>query len=170
MVAKVIDGVATAIILVVSFGTSASAIGVKAAIEKAIVDAGKGVMKVAFNAVKRAILGPFRNSILQAALDLISKNYGAYAMDVSMLFVTQFCGALYEKVADEKIHEDPTDDTQKLINALDVFNVQGTIKDCKTRHTPAACAEDIVSTLSSFDPTGLLTIASAFIKPKCEGE
>jgi len=170
MVAKVIEGVATAIVFVVSFGSSASAIGVKPAIEKAIIDAGKGAMKVAFNSMRRALLGPFKNSILQAALDLVSQNTHAFIMDVSTLFVSQFCSKIYEKIADEKIHEEPIDNTQRLINALDVFNIQGTVKDCKSGQTPAACAEDIVSTLSSFDPTGLLTIASAFIKPKCEGE
>jgi len=168
MVAKVIEGVATAILFVVSFGTSSSTIGVKETIKQAIIGVGKSAMKAALGGVRKALLGPFRNSILQAALDLVSANKNAFIMDVSVLFVSQFCSKLYEKVANEKIHEDPTDDTQKLVNALDVFNVIGIVKDCKSGQTPAACAEDIVSSLSILDPTGLLTIASAFIKPKGE--
>jgi len=168
MIAKVVEGVASAILLVVSFGSSSEVVVAESAVKKGVVQIGKDALKLAFNGVKSALTGVFKKGIVATAKDMVQKKGGSVIMGLSTEFVGEFCDKIYEKVTDTKIQQDPTNDVQKLANAVDIFNIQGTIKDCKGGQTPAACAEDIVDTLSTFDPTGLLTIASAFIKPKCD--
>ncbi len=41
-------------------------------------------------------------------------------------------------------------------------------KDTSGNTNAVACASSVLSTLSTFDPTGLLTIANAFMKPSCD--
>lgn len=52
--------------------------------------------------------------------------------------------------------------------------LSGALKDCKASGSSSghvnndiACAKGIISTVSNFDPTGVLTIAGAFLHPIC---
>lgn len=50
---------------------------------------------------------------------------------------------------------------------MDVLDIQNTIKACNG-DDDIGCAKGIVDTIGAFDPTGMLTIASAFIYPTCK--
>ena len=57
------------------------------------------------------------------------------------------------------------------------FMLNGALEDCKDSvsdngnvNADIACARGIIDTAATFDPTGILTIASAFMQPVCGQE
>jgi len=55
------------------------------------------------------------------------------------------------------------------VNAVDIFGISDIVNDCdgSGSNWEVECASSVVDTLSTFDPTGLLTIAGAFLHPTC---
>ena len=82
-------------------------------------------------------------------------------------------GVICQKIWDKSIEKSTKADDSildKIEDAVDLFNVKGMMTSCKdTSDSNGAvdCAKNVLEGLSTFDPTGLLTIAAAFMKPSC---
>lgn len=53
---------------------------------------------------------------------------------------------------------------------MDIFGIGDIVSNCKDtkgEKNAIACASSVLSGLTTFDPTGLLTIANTFLKPTC---
>ncbi len=59
----------------------------------------------------------------------------------------------------------------KMISSVDIFEISGIIDGWKNTKEDGgfACGKAVVYTASTLDPTGILTIASAFVHPVCDG-
>ena len=61
----------------------------------------------------------------------------------------------------------------KMLNAIDVLHINDIVQHCAgdvivQDGGGITCAKAVVDSLSTFDPTGILTIASAFMHPVCD--
>ena len=59
--------------------------------------------------------------------------------------------------------------TDNLISAVDIFGVKGIVSSCSdvSKDGGLGCAKGWMGAAAVFDPTGLLTIATAFMQPHC---
>lgn len=88
--------------------------------------------------------------------------------DIDLICESVF-DTLVKKSAEKQGQEFPS--VSKLVDSLDVFNTKSLKKDCAkgAGHNSAInCAKIIMENLSMIDPTGLLTIAGAFMQPRCD--
>jgi len=69
---------------------------------------------------------------------------------------------------------DTGDKMENWIKTIDPTGIAAVGFDCKKAakgdtNDNIACAKSVVKVVANIDPTGLLTIASAFMQPVCEG-
>jgi hypothetical protein len=84
--------------------------------------------------------------------------------------LTSICLGVWS-TAINKIINSPTKVSDILIKTVDIFNVKGISENCsktKNKKDSIACTINILKGLSTFDPTGIITVTSAFIKPSCD--
>jgi len=173
MVKGVIEGVGKGIGTVMSFGAStaiksAAKMGMKAAMK----GLAKGAAKKAMNGVKKLLGGKGKKYIMQKAKSKVKEQLkGQIKSQANDKLVTNICDKIFDKVvAGTENNNQPEDFKESLIDKFDVFGVGGIVKSCKDTKSDGglACAQGVVEGLADFDPTGLLTIAAAFIKPSCD--
>jgi len=168
MVIEVLQGLADAITTIVSLGSS---IGAKSVLKSGIKKAGQAAMKAALNSVKKTLTGQFKDIILQKAKNAIKDQFKDIVKGhVTELTVKTVCKTVWDSAITKSIST-PEVSLDKLADAVDIFNVKGIMTECKDTTTEAgsiSCASNIMSGLAAFDPTGLLTIANAFMKPTCD--
>jgi len=168
MVIEVLQGLADAITTIVSLGSS---VGAKSLLKGGIKKAGQAAMKAALNSVKKTFTGQFKDIILQKAKDAIKdKAKDIIQGHITELTVKTVCKTVWDTAITKSIAT-PEINMDKITDAVDIFNVKGIMTECKDTTTEAgsiSCASNIMSGLAAFDPTGLLTIANAFMKPTCE--
>lgn len=84
------------------------------------------------------------------------------------MVVSNFCQTIYDAAVKKSKPSFLTE--EKLISAVDVFNIKGIVDGCKdtsNKNKAVACAKSVLNTASTFDPTGALSIAAAFMHPAC---
>ena len=176
MVRDVFTGIASAVSFVGSFGASSAAtMGAKAAIKTGVKALGKAGLKSALNTVKKAIKGQFKDLIIGKAKEyakgvLKDKAKEIFGISTPSFDIGAFCDQVFKNAADKA---DKTEEVSEnsLVNAVDIFGVKGMVTSCKdTSSTNSAieCAKSVMDGASSIDPTGILTVAAAFMKPVCD--
>jgi len=91
-------------------------------------------------------------------------------MNLTQNFVNSFCSNVYQTASGQIQKASQIFNLQTLANALDIFNVQGIMDACNdTSSSNGAldCAKNVMAGVANWDPTGLLTIATAFVYPEC---
>jgi hypothetical protein len=173
MVADTLMGIADAIVLVATLGSTTALASAKIAVKKGLEKLGKmGVQKV-FNSVKKMFSGEFaaqlKDKAMERAEDLLD---AAYNGKIAEAAINTVCGELFKEVTSEEVKaKEEVKSPETIANALDVFKLGVDVyKGCKNVNEPEgaySCAKNTVNRLKNFDPTGLLTIASALMKPVC---
>jgi len=168
MIAQVIMAVAQAIVFVCSFGSSSAGSSVmnmaKNAVTNGIKKLGQGGMKAAFTVIKRiATNKTLRNKFLKEALGKAAKEVGKKVAD-------EICTKVGEQMFSnvEKKEEAPSG---YEVESLDFTGISGIVKACSnvgTTNNNIACAKAAMETASMVDPTGLLSLATAFMQPICD--
>ena len=75
------------------------------------------------------------------------------------------CAPIVEKIEDTvNKFGIPTQDD--LVNVFDIFKAVEVGVNCKGKD-PVKCAKDVINVFQQKDPTGLLTVAMAFMEPSC---
>ena len=175
MVTDVFQGIADAVMLVVSFGASSSAKAAKSAISTGAKKIGKKGIQSALKTAQRALTGKFKSITKDKALKAVKKfikEKGKKILgDVVNFAVESFCSEIYDQ-SSEKINQQSSVSEDSLISSVDIFNVSGMIADCKSASSSEGnaiqCAKTIMTGASAIDPTGILTVAAAFMHPVCE--
>jgi hypothetical protein len=171
MVESVIQSLIDSVILIASFGTSASFSTAKNTLKQGIKKIGKEGMKKAMKSALNSLKGKFKDITFDKAFKYI-KQYSkeTFASGLSENFVKTFCTQIWNDLGikgEEKVNSDINLDT--VIDTVDVLNISGSVEACKdTSDGGLNCAKNVLSSLSLFDPTGILSVASAFMQPKCE--
>lgn len=181
MITQVIQGLVDGISLVLSFGATAGTASLKSVAKNSIKSAVKGMskqaIKAAAKAMKSALTGRLKNITLKRAKKIFVEQIkervkGTFQGLAQNVFV---CSKVWAAMAAKNIVMPESGDqltTDKMLNALDVLNVNGIVQQCNgeviVQDGGITCAKAVVDTLSTFDPTGILTIASAFMHPVCD--
>lgn len=173
MTGKVLEGIATGVGTVLSFGASTAAkTGAKTAIKTALKKMSKDVLKAAANGMKNALKGKFKDITLKNArkklLETVKDKLKDKAKEVALMTV---CKQVWDSVANKEFSAPSVDDLGgKVLDTLDILGVQGMAKSCSDTKSDGGlgCAKSVVEGLSAFDPSGILTIASAFMHPECD--
>lgn len=181
MTAKVFEGVATGVASFVTMGASAPArsagkVAIKAAI-KAIkseaIDAAKAAVKAALKGkLKDALIRRAKAKVIDLTKDKIAKESKDKAQAVAKSVAMQsMCETVWNNLAGKQLTAPDVDSLgSKVLDAFDTFGVQSVFKQCSDPESDGGlgCAKSIMEGMSNFDPTGILTIASAFMYPECE--
>lgn len=161
-------GIATLLSTVLTGGAVAAA---KKGIETGIKKLGTSVIKQSLNSLKKIFTSELKEKLISKAKKWVANK----ARDIAKgLMQEQLVGVICEtiwKSAEEKTLAAPDISGEDLLNAVDIFNVQGIAEGCSnTADTNGAidCAKNVLTGLSTFDPTGLLSIAATFMKPICD--
>jgi len=183
MIVKTIEGITTLVETIVTFGSSipaktAAKVGVKAAVKQL----GKKGINIAKMALKSLFSGKFRRRFLQKAknhLKVIIKDYlhlvkGNISIEEKEKSVENICIRVWdnmiEKTNTNQVGEVDNSLVDNLVGSLDVLGIQDMVNSCSdvSKDKGLGCGKSIVEGLSTFDPTGLMTISSAFMHPSCD--
>ncbi len=176
MTLGVLDGLATGISTVVSLGATAAArTAAKTGLKAAVKGLAKGVAKAASSAVKKALTGKFKATILNKAKQKI-KDYvkdtvkDAIQGKAQEAIVGAVCNGVWDATIKKSLNAPSIEDIgDKVLNTLDIFDARNMATSCSNiTDGGLECAKSVVDGLSTFDPSGLLTIASAFMHPSCD--
>jgi hypothetical protein len=175
MAAKVLKGLYTAAVTIASFGTaSAGTVAAKVAVKAGIKAMGKAAAKAAAKAsmasLKKVLSGGFKKTIKNIALNQLKRSKTVLMGKIKAKAMGVICKNVWDTVIKKtETSKGPSDFTDKLIDTVDVLGVKGVVKSCSdTSDGGLKCAKGIINSLEAFDPTGLLTIVSAFLEPVCD--
>ncbi len=180
---KVLEGLATLITNIVTLGSSAGHLAsLKMAGKAAIQKLGRKGIEMAKNAAKNAFTGQFRKRILQKARNkvklIVNDKIKKFIKDnmisaAKTTLISHICEKVFATFSNqlEKDEKSINDEyLAKMISSVDIFGISGIIDGCKNTNEDGglACGKAVVETASTLDPTGILSIAAAFIHPECD--
>lgn len=165
MVIDVVMGIAEAIVLIASFGTSTTVSSGFEVAQKAVKTAGKsgmkGIARSLSNWAKNVTVDKFKDVIWKAAKDKIKSHITDYATKVAIMGI---CHATATKLRKSMAEETSEFD----FTSLDPSGISGSIKTCTDpAKQPVECARAVTSAVAAIDPTGLASIAATFMHPTC---
>jgi len=175
MVTSFLVGLAQFVGFVLSFGTdSAASEGInegKAGL-KTLLSSAKNVLKDGFDTIKNIATnsiarGKFITKLKSAAVDKLKE----FAIDTATSQAVQtICGAVGDSLLDKaKAQTNPPATFD--VNSLDPFSIKDTVNDCGNvtdTNSGIQCATDILNAVAVVDPTGLASMAAAFMQPVCD--
>ena len=180
---KTLEGIATLVTNIVTLGSSSGALSSMKTTGKTVLKTmGKLAIQKAKDAAKKAFTGEFKKRLIQKAKNtvkvMIKDKLGEFIKDkvveaTKLTLMMKYCEVVFEDVT-KKLNSDKENVSDvfvsNLIDKLDVFGIRGIVDGCsKTQEDKGfACGQAVVDSLSNFDPTGLMTIASAFMHPTCD--
>ncbi len=175
MVSDIFQGIADAIMFVISFGGSTGIKAAKSAIKKGVEKIGKQGVRSALNTAKRALTGKYKDIIISKAIEsakttLKEKGKEILGTHLKNFSVESYCKYILTGAA-TKIQSVNDINTNTLISSVDIFNVHGIVKGCEdtsSENNAINCAKNVLQGGSALDPTGLFTISAAFLHPICD--
>jgi len=175
MVTDFIIGLAKFVGFVLSFGSdSAVADGAAAAGKsglRTLLNGAKNALSDGFKTLKNiatsgAVRGVFMNKVKTTALNKLK----AFAItQIEEKAIGEICGKIGDKILDDaKTKSQPTSFN---VESLDPLHISDTKKDCENitdENSKVQCAKDIIEAIAVIDPTGLASMAGAFMQPVCD--
>jgi len=175
MVTSFLVGLAQFVGFVLSFGTdSAASEGINAGktAMKTLANTAKNVLKDGFNTIKNIATntvarGKFIAKLKSAAVDKLKD----FAIDTATnQAIQKICGTVGDSLLDKtKAQANPPSSFN--IDKLDVLGIKDTVNDCGSvtdTNSGIQCATDILNAVAMVDPTGLASMAAAFMQPVCD--
>jgi hypothetical protein len=168
MVKGVFEGIATAVSTVATLG---GATAVKSGIKTGFKALGKAALNAVKNRMKKFFTTELKKTIYNKAKEMLKNTAKDYAKEVaSGIIPSIFCQGIWNE-SEKKLSLDNIEVSENsLLSAVDVFDISGTVKNCNNAGSDGglSCATSVVNTIANFDPTGILTIAGAFMHPSCD--
>jgi len=176
MIADVAMGIVDFVSFVVSLGTTSGATAMKNSVNKI----GKNKMKDVLKSVKN-IYKAFGRVIKQKAKNLLSgqtftewfactaKGNAEALIQRNLAYAV--CDTVFDTVITQSKEFSMPNTLDQLVSSLDVLGVKNIVTSCtdtSDQKGQETCAFSVISSLSNFDPTGIVTVASALMKPTCE--
>jgi hypothetical protein len=168
----VVEGVNTALWTILTMGGSnVPKAAAKVTAGTAVKSATKSGLKAGLKSVFNALKGPFKNFTMKKAKEKAKEFFKDQLTDkITEVTVSTVCGTIYNSIA-AKEYTPPSDEEigTKILESVDIFGIKDIVEGCTdVSDGGAACGRSIVSSLSTFDPTGILSIAAVFIHPTCD--
>ncbi len=184
MALKVAEGVGTFIVFIITFGTSTVAVGAKAAAVKSATSAGKNVINMAKNTLKFIMSETARKSILMKASNQLKVTLKTTIKDLiqdsivdaaKTKIITEVCKKVWDTIIDKtdvtpvKKEEETENFYEKAFQKIDILGTYDIYTGCSDLSDGGLnCGKSVSDTLSNFDPTGIMTVAVAFMHPYCD--
>ena len=168
MIQGVFEGIATAISTVVSFGGAAAA---KTALKTGVKALAKSALNSVKNKLKKIFTSNIKNVVYNKAKELVKSKAKDFASEIANNIIPEvFCQQVWNASENNLNSQSSVEiNEDSVLNAIDIFDIKGIVGGCSnTSDGGLGCATAVIGTLSNFDPTGLLTIASAFMQPVCD--
>jgi len=166
------DGLTTAITTILTMGSETGArAAAKTTINTAVKTGTKDSLKAGFKSMINVLKGPFKEFTIKKAKDKVKEFFKDQIKDkVTEVAISTVCGQIYNSLVDKE-YTPPSDEDigNKILESVDIFGIKDIVEGCQNiKDGGAACARSVVGSISTFDPTGILTIAAAFIHPSCD--
>jgi len=133
-------------------------------VKDSLIKAGKKVVEVSKKSVKvvKDKFGDnFQEKVIDPSKDTIKSNV-----------LGTICTAVFDqfmKKSEEEEKKDYPAEIDTIASVLDVVNIKGSVEACSDLSDGGNnCAKNVITGLSTFDPTGLLGLASTFMHPICD--
>ena len=167
LITDVFKGIIDFITLIVSFGTSSGITAAKNSVRTGLNKAGQKSIQVFANSVGHIFKDKFKEVIKSNAKRAAKNIFKSFA-DGSIAKEDPYkvCEPVYQHI--EKIVKIKKASTvvNNIVDSLDVFDVKNIVNSCGKKKT-IECVQNCLDTSINFDPSGLLTIARAFVQPSC---
>ena len=167
MVKDVLQGIIDFVSFCVSVGTSSGVVAARNAVKTGMNKAGSTVIKAAFTSIKKIFVSKFKSVIKSKAKQIAKNLFKALTGANKGANSDEVCTAVFNSIETKIASSSKIPSVSSLVDAVDVFDIRGTVKSCSSKKA-VECAQGVLNTLKTFDPTGLLTIATTFVKPTCD--
>ena len=174
IVVDVVSGIVTLISLVVTLGQSAAMSQLRSTVTNGLKQIGQGGVKkamlTAINSAKGKFLQVFIKKAVKKAQEFVKD---AIIEGFTNTIIYMVCKKVIENEA-AKVRGDVPEffSEEWLATGVDMFGIRAIEESCtgeKTRRDGGiACAKSYIQAVSVLDPTGLLTIAAAFMFESCD--
>ena len=165
MIKDVIQGVIEFIAFCTSLGTSSGVKAAKTGLNKGLNLVSKKGIETALKGIKKAFANKFKETIKSKAKQA-AKNLFDTFKKYSQSEVNKICDEVYNNIERDIKKKSSVPTKEELLKAIDVFDISNIVTSCKSKDA-YECTRACLNTAKDFDPTGLLTIATTFMKPKC---
>jgi len=175
MITSFLVGLAQFVGFVLSFGTDAPAaeeVNAGKTGLKTLLNAAKNTLKDGFNTIKNiatnsATRAKFISKLQETA---VNKLKAKIVNTVTSEAVSKICGTVGNSLLDKaKAQANPPSSFN--IDSLDPLGIKSTVNDCGNitdTNSGIQCASDILNAVAAVDPTGLASMAGAFMQPVCD--
>jgi hypothetical protein len=175
MIAKVGEGILTGVVTILSMGSSTGATtatksATKATLKATLKGAGRKLARSASKQIKKILSGKFKKVLKKKAIKKIKQQLRSKLKGQAMAAIDKICNMVWDKTIKKAVKTPPIQEfSDSMIDSIDVLGVGDMVRGCQDVSDGGLnCAKGIVEGLSGFDPTGILTIASAFMHPTCD--
>ena len=164
MVRDVIQGIIEFVSFCVSLGSSSGVKAAKTGLNKGLKLVSNKGIETALKGIKKAFASKFKETIKSKAKQAAKNLFNTFKK-YSQNEVNKICEEVYKKV-ENKVAGRRIPSKEELLKAIDVFDISNIVTSCKSKDA-YECTRACLNTAKDFDPTGLLTIATTFMKPRC---
>jgi len=180
MIAQTFEGISTGLLALLTLGTSTGAITAAKNVGSGLKMIGKGLFNALKNALKTMFTGHMRKAFFNRAKNHLKVFIKEQLKDAIKDFIKE---KLTDAAKETAIHLICKNDSinrsidapdfqevgetlgNKVIESFDIFGAKGMSDNSDGGLN---CAKSVVEGLSNIDPTGMLTVAAAFMHPSCD--
>ena len=166
MIKDVIEGIIDFISFCFTLGTSSGVTIARKNLHKGLLKVNKNIIKAAFKSIKIVFKSKFKETIKSGAKQA-AKNLFKTFIGKSQNEVNNICEQVYRNIENRVKRKSNLPSKEELLKAIDVFEISNIVSSCGKKDA-YQCTKACLETAKNFDPTGLLTIATTFMKPKCK--
>ena len=167
MIKNVLEGIVDFITFCFSLGTSSGVYGLKQAAKTGLKKAGESGVKVFAKSIGHVFKDKIKEVVTSAAKQAARDLFKSFADgSLSKINPDEVCEPVYQFIEKKVKDKEASTVVNNIVNTLDVFDVRHIVNNC-SKKKKVECAQSCLDTAKNFDPTGLLTIARAFVQPSC---
>ena len=166
MIKDVIQGIIDFISFCITLGTSSGVTIARKNLHKGLLKVNKNIIKAAFKSIKTIFKSKFKEAIKSGAKQA-AKNLFKTFIGKSQNEVNNICEQVYRNIENRVKRKSNLPTKEELLKAIDVFEISNIVSSCGKKDA-YQCTKACLETAKNFDPTGLLTIATTFMKPQCK--
>jgi len=179
IVIDVISGLIQAAMFILSFGSDAAAAPGITALRDAAKKVGQSAMNLTLRGLKDSIFKAgskffdyFKEKALEAVKELPDtvKDYGKDQLQDAA--INQICSSVGQQLINNANKQSSADSSFDFTD-LDPTGIASAVTNCQgvsssDSNSQINCAKSVMNAIATVDPTGLVTIAAAFVQPHCD--
>ena len=170
IVVDVIMGLFDLVTTIMSFGATTAI----APLKNKLKGLGKNAIKSSLKSIGNYVKTVGKDFMTNKVKDFAKEHIKEYVIDqVKEVVSDAIISKIVEYVMTQHVTRDMSIfDADYFVNNLTPFNIGGAVNGCKTADKSSndaiKCANGVLTSISSIDPTGLTSIAAAFMQPVCD--